>query len=190
MAEEQLQMEFVVDDKDHGFWTETVDYVKSKYQRFMYRPRATVFKIIELLMFFFLAKTDDLPLAVAGDLIFHIILVHTSLAKYELSLTYNYEPVEFETNEKILYIVQAFANAQSNPICNLESAQRTQETCNYLLKFLADKTGKSAKRIVMERIRQLTENSENSNMESSSESVSTESSDATVTSSESDVSDA
>ena len=181
-------MEFVVDEKDHGFWTETVDYVKSKYQRFMYRPRATVFKIIELLMFFFLAKTDDLPLAVAGDLIFHIILVHTSLAKYELSLTYNYEPVEFETNEKILYIVQAFANAQSNPICNLESAQRTQETCNYLLKFLADKTGKSAKRIVMERVKQISEKTESSSSSSSSIS-SLSSSDTMVTTSESDTSD-
>jgi len=25
MAEEQLQMEFVVDEKDHGFWTEKGD---------------------------------------------------------------------------------------------------------------------------------------------------------------------
>ena len=190
MAEAQLQMVFDVDEKDHGFWTETVDYVRSKYSRFMFRPRATVFKIIELIMFFFLAKTDDLPLAIAGDLIFFIIILHTSLAKNELSLTYNYDLVNFETNEKILYIVQAFANAQSIPICNLERAQMTQETCNYLLKFLADKTGKSAKRIVMERRRQLTENSDNSSMESSSESLSTESSDTMVTSSESDSSDA
>ena len=190
MAEAQLQLVFDVDEKDHGFWTETVDYVRSKYPRFMYRPRATVFKIIELLMFFFLAKTDDLPLAIAGDLIFFIIILHTSLAKYELSITYNYDPVDFETNEKILYIVQAFANAQSMPISNLESAQMTQETCNYLLKFLADKTGKSAKRIVMERRRQLTENSDNSSMETSSENLSTESSDTTITSSESDGTDA
>jgi len=190
MAEEMLNMEFIVDEKDLEFWEKTADYVRTKYPRFMYRPRATVFKIIELLMSFFLMNIVDLPLAIAGDLIFLVITLHTSLAKYELSRTYNYEPLEFETNDKILYIVQAFAGAQSIPIFNLESAQMTQETCNYLLKFLADKTGKSAIRIVMERIRQLSENSENSSTESSSENLSTESSETMVTTSESDSSDA
>jgi len=130
----------------------------------------------------------DLPLETAGELIFLIMTLHTSLAQHELSLTYNFEPSEFEENGNILYIIQAFADAQSIPIFNLECAQKTQETCNYLLEFLSNKTGKSAKRIVMERVRQITENTESSS--SSASSISSLSSrDTMVTTSESDTLD-
>jgi hypothetical protein len=191
MAEEQLHMEFVVDEKDYEFWEKTVDYVSTKYPRLISRPRATVFKIIELLMSFFLMNILDMPVAIAGDIIFLIIILHTSLAKHQLSLTYNFEPLTFETNENILYIVQALANAQSVPIFNLRCAQMTQETCNFVLKFLVNKTGKTAKRIVMERVQQLSteSSSENSESSESSDSMSTESSSTTTNTSESNSSD-
>jgi len=191
MAEETISMEFIVDEKDFGFWTETSDYVSAKYSEYICKPRATAFKIIELLMSFFLMNMADLPLEISGDLIFLSIALHTSLARYKLSLTYNSEPSEFEENENILYIVQAFSDALSMPIFNLECAQKTQECCNYLLSFLSNKTGKSAKRIVMERIRQITENPESSSSSSSSSSSisSLSSSDTMVTTSESDTSD-
>jgi hypothetical protein len=191
MAEETISMEFIVDEKDFGFWTKTAEYVSSKYSDYICKPRATGFKIVELLMSFFLMNMADLPLEISGDLIFLILTLHTSLARYKLSLTYNSEPSEFEENENTLYIVQAFADALSMPIFDLECAQKTQECCNYLLSFLSNKTGKSAKRIVMERIRQITENPESSSSSSSSSSSisSLSSSDTMVTTSESDTLD-
>ena len=190
MAEETISMEFIVDEKDFGFWTETSDYVSAKYSEYICKPRATAFKIIELLMSFFLMNMADLPLEISGDLIFLVVTLHTSLARYKLSLTYNSEPSEFEENENTLYIVQAFADALSMPIFDLECAQKTQECCNYLLSFLSNKTGKSAKRIVMERVKQISENTESSSSSSSSSSISSlSSSDTMVTTSESDTSD-
>ena len=79
MAEETISMEFVLDEKDFGFWEQTADYVRSKYSNYICRPRATVFKIIELLMSFFLMNIVDLPLEIAGELIFLVITIHTSL---------------------------------------------------------------------------------------------------------------